>query len=181
MKKLIMAAAIVCAAAVVQAATVTWSATAIAQAPSQVSASSYVAYLIDNDVAEYADLATAMNAVLTSGTQADGVIYKQSGLTLNTSNVLNLGTGAGKTLLADNDYAANDTINLMMIVFDADVGAQWYLGAEKANAKFNNSVNLTANFGTQGTNTWTEVVPEPTSGLLMLLGMGALALRRRRA
>ena len=28
---------------------------------------------------------------------------------------------------------------------------------------------------------WTAVAPEPTSGLLMLVGLGALALRRRRA
>jgi hypothetical protein len=28
---------------------------------------------------------------------------------------------------------------------------------------------------------WYQTVPEPTSGLLMLVGLGALALRRRRA
>ena len=29
--------------------------------------------------------------------------------------------------------------------------------------------------------TWTETVPEPTTGLLVLLGVAGLALRRRRA
>ena len=29
--------------------------------------------------------------------------------------------------------------------------------------------------------TWTEAAPEPTSGILMLIGLGALALRRRKA
>ena len=33
----------------------------------------------------------------------------------------------------------------------------------------------------QNSNNWYSVVPEPTSGLLMLLGMAGLALRRRRA
>ena len=32
-----------------------------------------------------------------------------------------------------------------------------------------------------GSASWTQVAPEPTSGMLLLLGMGALALRRRRA
>ena len=41
-------------------------------------------------------------------------------------------------------------------------------------------VNLS--FGTQASVAWTAVsVPEPTSGFLMLVGLGALALRRRKA
>ena len=37
-----------------------------------------------------------------------------------------------------------------------------------------------ASFSFEGNGTWTAV-PEPTSGLLMLLGMAGLALRRKRA
>ena len=40
--------------------------------------------------------------------------------------------------------------------------------------------NTPLSFGTQTAGTWVAV-PEPTSGLLMLVGLGALALRRRRA
>ena len=35
--------------------------------------------------------------------------------------------------------------------------------------------------GESGTGVWVAAVPEPTSGLLMLLGMAGLALKRRRA
>ena len=43
------------------------------------------------------------------------------------------------------------------------------------------NVTATANFGNIAGWTYTANVPEPTSGLLMLLGMAGLALRRRRA
>ena len=44
--------------------------------------------------------------------------------------------------------------------------------------------NLAKNIGGTGgaaITSWSTAVPEPTSGLLMLVGLGALALRRRRA
>ncbi len=40
---------------------------------------------------------------------------------------------------------------------------------------------LAFTFGKDGTKNITASVPEPTSGLLLLLGIGAMALRRRRA
>jgi hypothetical protein len=45
------------------------------------------------------------------------------------------------------------------------------------------SGSLSMTFGTQTSNTWNEMaaVPEPTSGLLLLLGVAGLALRRKRA
>ena len=41
--------------------------------------------------------------------------------------------------------------------------------------------NVQMSFGSQASNGWTAMAPEPTSGLLMLVGLGALALRRRKA
>ena len=41
------------------------------------------------------------------------------------------------------------------------------------------SANRSFQIGSQASATWYTAVPEPTSGLLMLLGMAGLALRRK--
>ena len=181
MKKIMIAMSAVCLAAFAHAATATWSATYIGWSPVQADATKYSAFLIDNDIGGYADYEAAASAILKDGASATGVLASKTGFTDKTTS-LTL-TGAG-TAIVDHSYAANQSIAAMMIIFDAAAddlaNAQNYMGATKSAAKFNNSLALNAGFGTQAANTWTAI-PEPTSGLLMLLGVAGLALRRRRA
>ena len=182
MKKLIMFAAAFCVAAVTQAATVQWSATNIGFSSAQSDASKYTAYLIDNGIGGYSDAAAAFAALQTSGSSASGVIHSKSGLTANSAGTAMSLTINGATLANDPGYAAGDKITAWTIIVDntSAATASNYMFAEKLNAGVNNSLKLAVAAGTQASNTWVPV-PEPTSGLLMLVGLGALALRRRRA
>ena len=90
----------------------------------------------------------------------------------------------------DGGYGAGDTVYAAMIFVytDSASGDQYYIanvGAFEFTSAQNKSQTNLAQFiggGTSGTSLggW-QSVPEPTSGLLMLLGMAGLALRRKRA
>ena len=79
---------------------------------------------------------------------------------------------------------------LILVGLDTDKdGTMDYLIANKAESNINtagkgtNITNLAKNLGGTGGTAltgWTAV-PEPTSGLLLLLGMAGLALKRKRA
>lgn len=80
---------------------------------------------------------------------------------------------------------------ILFVLSDADSGDDlWYMENSATVLSKNGSTkatlsNLSLKVGGTGAATaWTEVsapVPEPTSGLLLVLGMAGLALRRRRA
>ena len=180
MKKLIMFAAAFCVAAVTQAATVQWSATNIGWSSAQDDASKYTAYLIDNGVGGYSDAAAAFAALQKDGSSAAGVIHSKSGLRDNTSTLAIAVTN--DPLTNDPGYSAGDKITAWTIIVDSTdaATASNYMFSEKVNAGVNNSLKLAVAAGSQANNSWTAA-PEPTSGLLMLVGLGALALRRRRA
>jgi len=180
MKKLILFAAAVCVAALTQAATVQWSATNIPWSDAQDNAAKYTAYLIDNGIGGYSDADAAFAALKKDGSSATGVIHTKSGLT-DGGTKLSLAV-AGATLDNDPGYAANDSITAWTIIVDntSAADASNYMFHEKLNAGVNNSLKLAVAAGTQASNVWVPT-PEPTSGLLMLIGLGALALRRKRA
>lgn len=193
MKKLFVAAAAIAFAVGAQAASIDWSvgANTWTMPDSSKPAKNTVVYLID--AASWSSIETAIKGGATSFTTADAGIIAV-GQTSNTKGLVNGGTATSDKLVAGTKY------NFAYLVIDSSSDpAQYYASATINMAAYDPtdpdySEVKTAGFGSaQFTTTgvsggWatasggsTPSVPEPTSGLLMLMGLGALALRRRRA
>ena len=179
MKKLMMAVAIVCAAVMTQAAQVTWTASAIAATDS----TSYYAMIVD--VTGMSDITgDSVAQAIMAGTFEGNTMYSGAA-TYNAAKSQVAVAFAKKT--ANGDYANEQVVSYMTIVFDAAAAADanFYMvtsGDAPVNGQFSAAGLLSAQQGSQAGKTWTAVaVPEPTSGLLMLVGLAGLALRRRRA
>lgn len=158
MKKLIMFAAIAIAAMTGQAATFKWSAANIYDHTGTAK------YTGDVVLYAYINTATAADAVAVSTVKASSA-----------------GAVAATTFSNDN-LAAGNNYNFFFVIEDGDYK---FTSAEKANVAALETQTQTVAFGnmtsaTQNASNW-AAVPEPTSGLLMLLGLAGLALKRKRA
>lgn len=86
----------------------------------------------------------------------------------------------------DGGWGTGDTLTTYAIVFDVGdatpTGASKYIVSSTETITFANATTARTAMGLNMSNsTWTPVAPEPTSGLLLLLGMAGLALKRKRA
>ena len=179
MKKLLIIAAVAISAAVSQAATVTWTVNNIQASPDTAAAAGWLLQLYSADTTfDYAAAKAGTITALDSTTSiASSTIFKASS--------------------TYGSYAANEAFSIYAVIFDAATvaDAKNYIVSSTVSKSINaGGSNQTVAFGNMaGTatsnmflgKTWTATgsapVPEPTSGLLMLLGMAGLALRRRRA
>ena len=176
-----IAAAIVCAAMVGQGAMVNWA----------------VEWAYSNDggsINTYDDgssvnywIVNMVSATDTSGLSVDG-----SGNLVNSATYAVLGTGSftsagGGTLegtVANGNYLAlviYDAANSLYGVSDANIVSGIVEAPPTAGSL---AVNFQNDGGAEGymiANTPTASVPEPTSGLMLLLGIAGLALKRKRA
>ena len=181
MKKLMMFAACAMLAAVTNAAAVGWSLAGAANYKGD----AYQFFVIGQNGAT--DIAT-ITALLDAGTSTDAYAFGSGTIANNGSAIVN-STTSGKSLDAGQSYSG------FFVVFDsASVasGSTKYAVVSEAATLTQNPSATAAQFsfvaGNQSTflnnaSNWKSygAVPEPTSGLLMLLGMAGLALRRRRA
>ena len=180
MKKLMIAAAIFCAAAMSQAAALNWSTWGYTgDNPDEGLLDGSSAYLVMvTDAATFAvadDLSITGGVIVDTAKFSEGVIGATWNTDLADGNYLFaiIGTTAGDGMpvptkgLYGIDYnGANETESgFYEIAFSSATGADLFYNEES--------------FGGLAANT--AVVPEPTSGLLLLLGMAGLALRRKQA
>ena len=187
MKKLMFMLAAVAMAACAQAASVYWTCTYVANG------SGYV----DNGLAFFVNAATL--------SQSDMLALEGKGATAISSALSGMysyaGDSDGKYTVGKADAVANATLGLTdatasqayLVIFDTATitdSSNFYVTEVKSFNALSGTETVSLKWGDQEDRSTTagawhaasgSAVPEPTSGLLMLVGLAGLALRRRRA
>ena len=182
MKKLMIAAAIVCATAFANAASAVWGVGYIEDADGNLLDSSSTGYTATLNIYSDEALTTLVLSSSTSdwdggfadGGETDSLLDNSTDTTYYGQIVID---HAGQTMKSDGFQFTTSTFSDQVDVF-AMTATDEVMGIEKIGGGDFDGAN--GAFETNGGGSW-SAVPEPTSGLLMLLGMAGLALRRKRA
>ncbi len=182
MKKLTILVAAVMFATVTQAASVYWTATNV-YSGNDTDLATGIAYFMISQTAAKSEWVAGLTV-----DQAKGLVGSSYNYTPETAGKYTVDPVENATLgLAD-----NSTYTAYLVIFNGatiDDSTSFYLTAEKeVNTLDSSTTNsskvsfLSQAINSRNPDNWTAMaVPEPTSGLLLLVGMGALALRRKRA
>ena len=185
MKKLMIAAAIVCAAAFAQASSVLWNSGASVPYFFNTSAlDGNDSYAAGGDTMKASGKTFAYTLLVEGAGSTSGTVgfnpvtgaFMNSGLTIGGDTAISAGQTYNYTItittslasigeLGDWDYTAATATTVLTGTFDGKTGVSPIVSGVPASWTVTGAV----------------AVPEPTSGLLLLLGVAGMALRRRRA
>ena len=180
MKKLIIAAAIACAAAFAQAATVNW---AISNVKADGGTNPTAGWAVMAFYTEVGAGSAAIESAIAAKT-AGNLAFETTTLTVSFGNGKVNAHDASVTDIAD----TSKNYDMYFVVFNnADAtAADKYVMVSDLNKSYSGMDAKYSASGVFSGATWVSTsgpapVPEPTSGLLMLLGVAGLALKRKRA
>ena len=200
MKKLMIAFVALALATVTQAATVSWTITNVTKGDTKLTSGSSYLFFATSAAAAQTQIA-AITALAGKGADAlttamaDAAWHDTKKATAAGNFSVGTSAAAGGYTLPTNaalGLTGETTYSAYAVIFDTEtitdasnyIVAQGTATTSGATTKADAS-SLTTGFtiGSQSANTtWSTVaVPEPTSGLLLLLGMAGLALKRKRA
>ena len=187
MKKMMILAAVVITAAITQAASVYWTCTGV-YAGNETDKVGGIAYF-DNGATLSQSALLALAGKDTSATDMANALSGSYSYLPGAAGAYTKTATAKVDVSALGRAVATTYDSLYLVIFDGATIADsknFYMTQEMSHTTLSGTNASQIKFGAQGDSkvagNWTAVaVPEPTSGLLLLLGMAGLALKRKRA